>query len=152
MSEQNVPQGDSTGQSGPRREAAALALAAGKSREGAAADAGVSARTIKRWAQQAAFAARVDALRSQMTGQALGVLTAGQVAAGETLRALVEGGKSEMVRLHASRSILELSVKLREATELEQRVQVLEKALADQQARAAFATPGSNGRAMPCPH
>jgi hypothetical protein len=59
-----------------------------------------------------------------MTSQALGRLVDSMVNAAETLRYLARKGKSEMVRLSAARSVIELGHKLRESVELEETRQV----------------------------
>lgn len=137
--------GDAPRQLTPRQLAAALALAGGAAVAEAAQKAGRSARAVQRWLLRPDFAARVNELRSQLTSQALGVLAAGQVGAGATLRWLSLNGKSEMVRLCASRAILELSLKLSEATTLEERIRRLEELQSERQALAGH-EPGANGR------
>ena len=61
-----------------------------------------------------------------MTQRALGTLVDQMVSAADTLGYLCRKGKSEMVRLTAARSILELGTKLRETVELEERIANLE--------------------------
>ncbi len=56
-----------------------------------------------------------------------GAITDGMSFAADTLRKLLTA-KSEMVRLSAARSVLELGVKLRESVELEQRISAIEQA------------------------
>jgi hypothetical protein len=105
--------------------ALALALAAGLAVEAAAGQAGVSARTAyRRWADPA-FQQRVAELRADMVQRALGKLADGAAAAVDTLRKLLQA-KADTVKLGAARSILEQCNKLREAVELEQRLQALE--------------------------
>jgi hypothetical protein len=115
----------------PKQEAAALALAAGGTEEEAAKESGAGARTIRTWLhEEAAFARRIKELRSAMTSRALGRLVDNMASAAETLAYLSRKGKSEMVRLSAARAVLELGNKQREAAELEERLQELEKQLA----------------------
>jgi hypothetical protein len=108
--------------------ALALALASGLTVEAAARQASVAPRTAYRRLADPGFRREVDALRADMVEQALGRLTEGMTAATDTLRALLSA-RSESVRLAAARSILELGPRLREASELEQRMRDLEDRL-----------------------
>ena len=111
----------------PKQEAAALALAAGRTQEEAAHQSGAGTRTIKTWiADDSGFVQRIRDLRGEMTSRALGKLIDGMVSAADTLGYLSRKGKSEMVRLSAARSILELSVRLQETVELQERISALE--------------------------
>jgi transposase-like protein len=111
----------------PKQEAAALALASGRTIEQAARASNSGTRTLKTWLhEQPAFGRRVTELRGEMTGRALGRLVDGMASAAETLGYLSRKGKSEMVRLSAARAVLELGHKLRESVELEERIAALE--------------------------
>ena len=110
----------------PKQEVVALALASGESLRDAAKKTGVGMSTAKTWLTNGAFAGRVQELRAEMTARALGRLVDGMVSAADTLGYLSRKGKSEMVRLSASRSVIELGVKLKDSVELEQRIAVLE--------------------------
>jgi hypothetical protein len=121
----------------PRQEAAALALARGLTNAEAAAAARVSERTVKVWATKPYLRHRVCQLRGQLTSQALGQLVNDSVSASDTLGFLSRMAKSETVRLGAARAILELATKLRETTELEQRIADLEEGLHGQPTRPA---------------
>jgi hypothetical protein len=113
-----------------RQEAAALALARGCTTAEAAEESGAAKRTILAWsATLPAFRRRVQALRGEMTGQALGRMVNNMNQAAEKLRSLLEA-ESETVRLGAARSILELGIKFRETVELEERVAELEARVA----------------------
>ena len=59
-------------------------------------------------------------------GLAVGILTAAGTEAARTLRRLLKAD-SEQVRLAAAKGILELGPKLRESTELTERIEVLER-------------------------
>jgi hypothetical protein len=108
-------------------EPLALALAAGRTLRDAAASVGVAERTAtRRWADPE-FRSRVAELRGEMVGQALGRMADGMGEAAAKLRELLSA-KSESVSLGAARALLELTVKLRETTELEQRLAALEAA------------------------
>jgi hypothetical protein len=109
-------------------EALATALAAGQTLRAAAAVTGVSERTAtRRWADPD-FRSRVSHLRGELVGHALGKLADGMSDAAAKLRELLSA-QSEAVRLGAARALLELSVKLRESTELEERLRVIEERL-----------------------
>jgi hypothetical protein len=116
----------------PRQETAALALARGGSVREAAEASGAGMRTVKTWtATLPGFARRVHELRAEMTGQALGQLVAAMAGAARTLHVLCRSGQSEMVRLGAARSIIEMGTRLRESVEIEERLAVLENAKAE---------------------
>jgi hypothetical protein len=117
-------------------EALALALASGLTVEVAADQAGVSPRTAYRRRADPDFCRRVAELQAEMVQRALGKLADGAAAAVDTLRNLLKA-KSENVRLGAARTILELSSRLRETVELEQRLQDLENRLPEKARRAA---------------
>ena len=109
-----------------RQEAAAALVAGGLTLTEAARRSKCGLTTLKRWAKEPAFARRVNALRSEMTGQAVGVLAATMTSAADTLRFLARNAKQEAVRLAAARAVLELAVRLRESQELADRVAALE--------------------------
>jgi hypothetical protein len=133
-------------------ELLALLVATGSTTEEAAGRAGVSSRTVRRRLEDPAFLADVARLRGQMTSQALGRLTDAMTAAADVLRDLLDADR-ESVRLGAARSVLELGAKLREGTELEQRLREVEarlEELAHEPAKSArpgvpAAGPATNG-------
>jgi hypothetical protein len=103
----------------------AVALAVGKTLRDAATTAGVAERTAaRRWAD-ADFRRRVSQLRGDLIGQATGRMADGMADAAAQLRQLLTA-KSENVRLGAARALLELTVRLREGTEFEERLAALE--------------------------
>ena len=111
-------------------EALLLALACGATVEGAARQAGLSERTAYRRLGGPDFQRRLQELRADMVQRAAGALTA---AGGEAVRALLELLRSSPVagvRLGAARVVLEMGLKLREATETEERLTALERRLA----------------------
>lgn len=109
-----------------RQENVALLLASGHSIREAATLSGSGERTIKGWnAEVPAFRERVAELRAEMVTRAVGRLSEGMAGAADCLRGLL-ASESDSVKLGAARSILELGVKLRESTELEQRIAALE--------------------------
>lgn len=109
-------------------DALALAVAAGQTLREAAGAVGIGERTAaRRWADDS-FRHRVTELRGQMVALALGKMADGMTEAAEALRKLLKA-ESESVRLGACRAILELTVKLREAVDQEERLQALEAQL-----------------------
>jgi hypothetical protein len=109
-------------------DALALALAAGDSVPEAAVKAGMGERTAYRRLADPAFRQRIQALRGEMIGQALGRMANGMTEAADVLRALLKAD-AETVRLGAARSLLDLGVKLRESVELQDKVKQLESIL-----------------------
>jgi hypothetical protein len=124
-----APNGTFSGIITARQEAAALALAAGATIPAAAARARCGVRTVKRWlATQPEFRRRIGELRGEMIGRALGTLTDALAEAAGVLRQLL-ASQSDAIRLGACRSILEVTTKLKETCELEQRLSALEQRL-----------------------
>jgi transposase-like protein len=110
-----------------KREAAALALAGGRTVAETASLAGVGERTLARWlAEDDAFRRRVGELRAEMIGRALGKMADGMADAADRLRQLLQA-ESEGVCLGAAKALLELSVKLRDTVEIEERLTALER-------------------------
>ncbi|WP_460770001.1 hypothetical protein [Nocardiopsis nanhaiensis] len=112
------------------RSAAALALAAGKSIEGAAAEANVHRRTVKRWTDDDEFNAEVRKLRGQILERAAGALQHACLAAVETLVGCL-GSDSDTVRVQSARAILTGAVAFREAVEVNERLAAIEDSLAE---------------------
>lgn len=102
------------------------ALASGQTVRDAAQAAGIGERTAHRRTADPAFRQLVASARASMIGQALGRLADGMTAAADKLRQLLEA-ESESVSLGAARLILELTVRLRESVELEERLTALEQ-------------------------
>jgi hypothetical protein len=111
-------------------EALALAVASGQTLRAAAEVADVSERTAARRWSDLGFRRRVDALRSEMAGRALGRLADGLTEAADTLRGLLKAD-ADTVKLGAARALLELGTKLRESVELAGRVEEIERLLSE---------------------
>jgi hypothetical protein len=109
-----------------------LTLACGATVESAARECGLSPRTVYRRLAQPAFQRRLQALRADMVQRTAGTLTAAASEAVRTLLELLKPAVAANTRLGAARAVLESGVKLREITELEQRIAALEQ-LADGQ-------------------
>jgi hypothetical protein len=108
-----------------------LALACGAGTEGAARQAGVSASTVRRRLRDPGFVRKLQKTRSEMQLRIADQLTASGTEGVRTLVQLMQPNNSGTVRLGAARSVVELSIKVRESadlavrlTELEQRVDV----------------------------
>jgi hypothetical protein len=103
-------------------------VATGNTLRDAALAVGIGERTAaRRWADPD-FRRRVSELRGEMVGRSLGRMANGMSEAANELRRLL-CARSEAVRLGAARSLLELSVKLRDSVDLEQRLASLEERL-----------------------
>lgn len=111
------------------KPAAALALARGSDTETAAAEAGVTSRTVRRWiAEDAEFAAEVRRRRDQLLDQAVGALAAASVKAVETLVSAL-GERAPQHRIRAAVALLAALPALRGEVEIAARLEELEKAL-----------------------
>jgi hypothetical protein len=109
-----------------------VALAAGRTVEEAARQAGLSERTAFRRLAVPGFRQRVAAARAEMVEKALGRMADSMSAAADTLRQLLTAN-GDNVKLGAARALLELTVKLRESVELEARLQSLETRMSEPQ-------------------
>src|SRR5690554_94218 len=110
------------------REAAIIALARGATTDQAAAEAGVTSRTVRRWLADPAVSAEVRRLRADLLNQVVGALSDAAVDAVHTLRDAL-GADSENVRVRAAQTILTALVSLRDATEVTERLTAIEDAL-----------------------
>jgi hypothetical protein len=106
-----------------------VALAGGRTVREAARAAGIGERTATRRLADPAFRRRLAELRAEMVEQALGRAAKAMSAAADTLRKLLQAQR-ESVRLGAARALLELTPRLRESVELEQRLLALEAKMA----------------------
>jgi HEAT repeat protein len=114
-----------------RRLAVTLALARGLSQQAAAAECGSSERTVSRWMAQPAFRQEVSRLRGDLIGAAVGRLAGAMTEAADTLYQLLKA-ESETVRRGAARDLLELGLRGRQVSELEDRLADLERLAAAQ--------------------
>lgn len=102
-----------------------LALARGLNIRSAAKVSGYSERQVHRKLDDPEFRSRVSKMSCAIVGRSVGILAAAAAEAAQTLRKLLKCS-SDQVKLAAARSILELGTKLREATDLAARVELLE--------------------------
>jgi hypothetical protein len=112
-------------------EALLLALASGLSVPAAAERAGVSERTAYRRLDDPAFRRRIAETRSALFTEAVGRLAALAGKAADALGELLTSNR-DLVKLQAAKGVLELGPKLREAGELAQRLDALERRLTDE--------------------
>jgi hypothetical protein len=110
-----------------------LALACGATVEAAASKAGVSQTTVYRRLQQPAFKEKLQKTRAEMVERTTGMLTAAAGEAVKTLLSLQKENVQAAVRLGAAKAILEIGMRLREVSELEDRIAALEAQLKAQQ-------------------
>jgi len=108
-------------------EALLVALACGATVAKASAETGISVRTVRRRIADPAFRGRLCQLRGEMLQRAGGALVAASVRSVATLLELQGAGQPPAVRLGAARSVLELCLKVREVSELEDRFRDLER-------------------------
>jgi hypothetical protein len=106
-----------------------VALACGATVESAARQAGVSESTAHRRLADAGFRGELQAVRADMVKRTAGALTASAMEAVRTLLELLKASAPPAVRLGAARSVLEIAVKLRAVSDLEERVAALEQQL-----------------------
>jgi hypothetical protein len=111
-----------------------LALACGAAVQSAAQKAGLSERTAYRRLADTGFQRRLRELRADMVQRTSGMLTAAAGEAVKTLLTLQKETTPAAVRLGAARAILEIGLKVRDATELEERLAALEQRMAQQKA------------------
>jgi hypothetical protein len=107
-------------------DAVLLALACGATAENAAKKAGVGIRTVNRRLADPNFKKRLTEIRADILKRATGVLTAATMEAVKTLMDLQKPATPAAVRLGAARTILEFGIKLRDSTEMEERIAALE--------------------------
>jgi hypothetical protein len=106
-----------------------LSLASGLTVAAAARQCRLSTRTIYRRLADESFRRRLQEVRADMVQRAAGALSAAATKAVRTLVALQEPSVPPPVRLGAARAVLEIGARLREATELEERLAALEAQL-----------------------
>jgi hypothetical protein len=105
------------------------ALACGATVEAAARQAGVSERTAYRRLADRDFRRRLQGVRADFVRRTAGTLTAAATEAVRTLLELLRAPAAAAVRLGAARAVLEIGLRLREAADLEERLDALEERL-----------------------
>ena len=113
----------------PRQQRAISALLASKTVSGAAKAAGVGERTIYTWLRDPGFRAALSVAEGDLLDAAVRRLLGLQAAALDTLeQVLGDTEASQAVRLRAAQTVLELTLKMREQRDTEQRLSALEQA------------------------
>ena len=110
-------------------DALVLALATGLSVPAAAQRAGASERTAYRRLDDPAFRSRIAQARSALFAEAVGRLAGLAGKAADALGELLTSDR-DLVKLQAAKGVLELGPKLREAGELAERLDALERRMA----------------------
>jgi hypothetical protein len=108
-------------------ESLALLLASGTSVKSASVQLGIGSRTAYRIASSDKMRNRVNQLRSEITREAVGVLTLGATKAASTLVALLDEANEPSTRLNASKAILNALAPISELAELRDRLDRLEQ-------------------------
>src|SRR5215469_7782853 len=104
-----------------------MALACGATVDNAARQAGISAATAYRRLADPDFGQRLQKMRGDMVSRTAGTMTAAASEAVRTLLELLKNPTSSAVRLGAARAVLEIGMKLREMSDLEERLSALEQ-------------------------
>lgn len=122
----------STGENfGRRKELAIAALLANGTLKKAAAKAGISERTLRRWMRDPVFLARYRDERKQALGQITNTLRRQSLMAVKILGRIAANSKTPAsARVTAARSIIEMSFRGTELYELDERISEIEIAVA----------------------
>jgi hypothetical protein len=104
-----------------------LALAFGGTVAAAARAAGVGEATVYRRLKDPEFCKKVEQAKADMVQRTSGALTGAGMEAVKTMAELMKTPNPPAIRLGASRSVLELGMKVREREDLEQRLAALEQ-------------------------
>jgi hypothetical protein len=103
------------------------ALSCGSTVENAAAKAGIGRRTAHRRLKEPEFLRRLTELKADMVKRATAMLTAAGLEGVKTIVSLQGPSNPPSVRLGAARAALELGMRFRDSTEMEERLAALEK-------------------------
>jgi hypothetical protein len=109
-----------------RFESMALALATGSSIKAASQSVGISVRQGYRIASSDKMRSRIGELRSQITNEAVGLITTAATKAAATLVSLLDEANEPSTRLNASKTILNALAPISELAELRARIDQLE--------------------------
>lgn len=114
-----------------RQQRAISALLTERTVTAAAAQVGVTAKTIYRWLQDDAFRAELDAREASIVDETSRVVLRMQHAALAVIASIMaNAGESASVRLAAAKTALDYSIRLRELAAIERRLAALERAQA----------------------
>ena len=113
----------------PKQQRAISALLASKTMGEAAQSAGVGERTLYTWLTLPAFRAALSAAEGELIDQAVRRLLRLQDLSIDTIEAMLgDADASQAVRLRAAQLVLEITLKMREQRDVEQRLSALEQA------------------------
>ena len=110
-----------------KQEKAIMLLLQNKKIEEVAQELKISQVTLYRWLKQENFKQRFSEVRQELFNEALDSLKTLTKRAIDTLDDILKNGTKETSRVTASKTVLELALRLKEVEELEQRVEELEK-------------------------
>jgi transposase-like protein len=114
---------------GPKQEAAVLALLSSKNVEDAARVAGITPRTLYRWMKLPEFDAAYRAARRNAYGQSISRLQQGSTAAATTLlKVMVDPATPPSTRVRAAEAVLSHAAKAIEIEDIDARLRELEAA------------------------
>jgi hypothetical protein len=122
-----------------------LALACGASVENAARQSGLTERTVYRRLKDPAFKDKINAVRREMLTRAAGAMTAAAMESVKTLLDLQKPNQPGAVRLGAARSILEIGIKMREVTDIEEQMAQVKELLTNANLNGAATMLGALG-------
>lgn len=125
-------------------EALAAQLAAGLTVPAAAAKVGVGERTVRRRLKDPAFRQQVNDLKAEIVSRGVSILGRSMSGAAAELAKLMTS-KDERIRLHAAKSVIELTIKTRAAEDLERRIANLESRLLEEQGGGVDGTSDETG-------
>ena len=110
-----------------KQEKAIMLLLQNKKIEEVAQELKISQVTLYRWIKQENFRQRFSEVRQELFNEALDSLKTLTKQAIDTLDDILRNGTKETSRVTASKTVLELALRLKEVEELEKRVEELEK-------------------------
>ena len=119
-----------------RKTAALAALIAGRSIIDAAAQSGVSERSLRRWLKDPAFRLQLERAQAEVVAQTCSRLaTIALAATGVLMKAMADPTASASARVQAARTALEMALSYREAVELETRLAAIEQSAEREQTK-----------------
>lgn len=112
-----------------KQQKAIAALLTERTTTAAAKKAGISERTLYTWLGDPAFRGALRTAEKSILDDVTRRLSAGQTLALDTLEKLVKSARHESTKLRASVAWLEMSLKYRDAQDIEERLTALEAAI-----------------------
>lgn len=112
-----------------KQQKAIAAMLSERTTTAAAKKAGISERTLYTWLNEPAFRGALRKAEKAILDDVTRRLSAGQTLALDTLEKLVKSARHESTKLRASVAWLEMSLKYRDAQDIEERLTALEAAI-----------------------